>query len=27
VGDASIEVPDDFDEPHLVRVVRALRAC
>jgi len=27
VGDASIEVPDDFDEPHLMRVVRALRAC
>ena len=27
VGDASIEVPTDFDEPHLVRVVRALRSC
>ena len=27
VGDASIEVPTDFDEPHLVRVVRALRTC
>ena len=27
VGDASIEVSADFDEPHLVRVVRALRAC
>jgi len=27
VGDASIEVPADFDKPHLVRVVRALRAC
>lgn len=27
VGDASIEVPADFDEPHFVRVVRALRTC
>lgn len=27
VGDASVEVPADFDEPHLVRVVRALRSC
>ena len=27
VGDASIDVPTDFDEPHLVRVVRALRSC
>ena len=27
VGDASIEVPADFDEPHLVRLVRALRSC
>ncbi|MCC7537153.1 MAG: hypothetical protein IT379_13105 [Deltaproteobacteria bacterium] len=27
IGEAAVEVPDDFREETLVRLVRALRAC
>lgn len=27
VGDLTLEVPRDFDEPTLLRLIRALRAC